>query len=66
MHSPFPPGTESCLLRKTLFSQAATHSHCERQTLHRALGKCLLNSQTGDGFTETNLGRAFCTDVRFP
>lgn len=56
MHSLFPAGTESCLLRKkTVFSQAATHSHRERQTLQLSLGKCLWNSQTGSGFTETHI-----------
>lgn len=55
MHSLFPEGTESCLPRKTVFSQAATHSHCERQTLQPSLGKCLWNSQTGASFTETHI-----------
>lgn len=55
MHSPFPSGSESCLFRKTVFSQAATHSHCERQTLQSPLGKCLWNSQTEAGFSETHI-----------
>lgn len=55
MHPLFPAGTESCLFRKTVFSQAATHSHRERQTLQPSLGKCLWNSQTRASFTETHV-----------